>query len=156
MQYIRSCPSCNSELRFPIDRGTLIVKCPNCNYSFKVDPDNPETFHLGRFDYSLPSSKKNLFQKTIEEISDILYLPVFFIKTKLKIQKFDLKKAIPIILVVFVFLNFYRLCSNKSPNTEIRQMENFPPGQPIPNEKDEFPEEHHPKIDDSNPPEFEV
>ena len=156
MQYIRSCPSCNSELRFPIDKGTLIVKCPNCNYSFKVDPNDPGTFRMGRFDYSLSSSKKNILKKTIEKISDVLYLPVFFIGTKLGLPEIGVKKIIPILLFLFIFLNFYHLCSKPKTNPEIRQMENFPPSQTTPNEKDEFPEENKPKIDNPTPPEFEI
>ena len=140
MQYIRSCPSCDSELRFPIDKGTLIIKCPHCNNSFKIDPDDPSTFRLGRFDYSLPPSKKNQLKNITEKILDILYLPAYFLKNIFGGSGMGLKKIIPFLLILFIFLNFYRICSKREMNPEIRQMEKATPVQP-PTEKEDFPDE---------------
>lgn len=50
MNYIRPCPSCNVDLRFPLDRGILTVKCPNCNFRFEIDPDSSELFQIGHIE----------------------------------------------------------------------------------------------------------
>lgn len=156
MQYIRSCPSCSSELRFPIDRGTLIVKCPNCNHSFNFDPDDPSTFKYGRFDYSLPPSLKSGFKNTIEKIQDIFYLPIYLIKNNFKFPEFGIKKIIPVILIVFIFLNFYRICSqSETKKTKVQLEKNLQNNSP--HEEDEFPEDDKkPKIDPNIKPEYEI
>ncbi|MCC6275376.1 MAG: hypothetical protein IT569_05940 [Leptospiraceae bacterium] len=155
MYYIRSCPSCDSELRFPIDKGTLIIKCPSCNNSFKIDPDDPSTYNLGRFDYSLPPSRKNLFRTFAERLSDILYLPVYLLKNNSSISGAGIKKAIPFILVSFVLLNLYQLCSQPN-RKEIRRLEKLPPPVQSPQDNEEFPEDKKPQIDNSVKPEYEV
>jgi hypothetical protein len=50
MKYIRSCESCYREIRFPIDKGVLFITCPYCKHTFKINPDDPQTYQLGRFD----------------------------------------------------------------------------------------------------------
>ena len=56
MKYIRSCESCYREVRFPIDKGTLFITCPYCQHTFKINPDDPQTYKSGRFDLNNRSS----------------------------------------------------------------------------------------------------
>ena len=50
MNYIRSCIQCNAELRFPIDKGVIQVRCPACGTFFIVNPDDPKLYQTGKFD----------------------------------------------------------------------------------------------------------
>jgi phage FluMu protein Com len=52
VKYIRSCPNCSKLVRFPLNKGSLLVKCPYCQNAFPVDPDDPSLYHSGRFDLS--------------------------------------------------------------------------------------------------------
>jgi len=51
MYLIKTCPSCKTKLRFPIDKGTIKVKCP-CGYSFVANPDNSDMYKDASFDLS--------------------------------------------------------------------------------------------------------
>lgn len=51
MYLIKICPSCKAKLRFPIDKGTIKVKCP-CGYTFVADPDNTDMYKDATFDLS--------------------------------------------------------------------------------------------------------
>ncbi len=62
MYLIKSCPSCNRNLRFPIDRGKITVKC-TCSYNFIADPDNPELFNNAKFDLSEKKSENDILKK---------------------------------------------------------------------------------------------
>jgi hypothetical protein len=57
MRLIKDCPDCGKKLRFPIDRGTIKVKCP-CGFSFTVDPDNTEIYKSAKFDFDKKAKKK--------------------------------------------------------------------------------------------------
>lgn len=50
MYFIVPCPGCSSELRVPLDRGRLHVRCPVCDEEFYFDPDDPQSFQSGSFD----------------------------------------------------------------------------------------------------------
>lgn len=50
MRYIKRCENCLHEVRFPLDKGVLLVTCPYCKHTFKVDPDDIRTYADGRFD----------------------------------------------------------------------------------------------------------
>ncbi|MBE7411755.1 MAG: zinc-ribbon domain-containing protein [Leptospiraceae bacterium] len=154
MNYIRSCPSCDSELRFPIDKGTLTIKCPRCNHSFTIDPDDPLTYHLGRFEYSLPNSKKNSLKDFKEKVLDILYLPIYLLKNNFQFSKINIKKVIPTLLFVFVFLNIYQICSINTPKKEVHELKSKPDD--FPQGEEETPEEKSPEIDDRTKPEYET
>jgi len=52
MYLIKACPSCKMKLRFPIDKGTIRVKC-GCGYSFIANPDDPSLYEKARFDLSV-------------------------------------------------------------------------------------------------------
>ena len=49
MHLVKSCPSCGTKLRFPLDRGVIQVRC-SCGYSFKADPDDRALYLDGRID----------------------------------------------------------------------------------------------------------
>lgn len=49
MYLIKSCPSCNNKIRFPIDKGKIQVRC-SCGYFFIADPDNPQLYENAKFD----------------------------------------------------------------------------------------------------------
>ena len=61
MYYIKNCSFCDTKLRFPLDKGTINVKC-NCGHSFTADPDNPELYKDGKFDLlgSASQNKKSI------------------------------------------------------------------------------------------------
>lgn len=56
MHFVRTCPSCNQKLRFPIDKGKIRVTC-RCGYSFIADPDDPALYKQGYFDLSTQPGK---------------------------------------------------------------------------------------------------
>lgn len=49
IRLIKNCPKCGKQLRFPIDKGTIKVKCL-CGYSFTLDPDDTGIYKDARFD----------------------------------------------------------------------------------------------------------
>jgi len=49
IRLIKNCPQCGKQLRFPVDKGIIKVKCP-CGYSFVADPDNTGIYRDARFD----------------------------------------------------------------------------------------------------------
>ncbi len=77
MKLIRPCPNCKIELRFPIDKGTVKITCPNCKHEFLANPDNPELYLESKFDFK--NSKQNLAnQKLILTILFYLILALGF------------------------------------------------------------------------------
>jgi Zn-finger nucleic acid-binding protein len=88
MRYITPCPNCHTELRFPIDRGVLIVKCPVCSNSFQINPDLPEVFKSGRFEL-----KSNYTQNRKESFS-----------TKEFFEDFPIQKIVRYVLFFLAFL----------------------------------------------------
>jgi LSD1 subclass zinc finger protein len=59
MYLIKNCPSCQRPLRFPIDRGTIKVRC-KCGYDFTADPDDSRLYDNARFDVAYrKNTKKN-------------------------------------------------------------------------------------------------
>ncbi|TAL33916.1 MAG: hypothetical protein EPN93_12845 [Spirochaetes bacterium] len=49
MNLIKSCPACGRNLRFPIDKGTIRVRCV-CGESFVANPDDPALYKNATFD----------------------------------------------------------------------------------------------------------
>ena len=118
MNYIRSCENCKAELRFPVDRGAILVKCPRCGASFIMDPDNPDSFLHGKFE-TFDTDNTPL----TDLISDIIYLPVDFFKT-IGIHKIlTIKNFIKFFLFFVLFLYILRGCPAESPapETETKQ-----------------------------------
>ncbi|MEM7183508.1 MAG: hypothetical protein AAF518_21550 [Spirochaetota bacterium] len=95
MRYIYPCPQCNTELRFPLDRGTLVIKCPTCSHTFIVDPDNTELFEKGRFEFP---GKRLFHQKsTSANPKDTLSLGQ-------RLAGVDIKRVVTIVLFSVLFL----------------------------------------------------
>ena len=57
MYFIKNCPYCTKALRFPIDRGKILVRC-GCGHSFVADPDDPLLYRDGRFDLGAERAEK--------------------------------------------------------------------------------------------------
>lgn len=71
---IKDCPECGKQLRFPIDKGTIKVKCP-CGYVFTADPDNTNIYKNARFDLNnkRPPDKPPLKDKIMRGIWQYKY-----------------------------------------------------------------------------------
>jgi DNA-directed RNA polymerase subunit RPC12/RpoP len=143
LRYIKPCPECSVELRFPIDRGTLVVKCPNCGHQFWVDPSDPKTFSVGKFDYiskaSPVSPNKGTFLSTLEPFLGSIF--------NNRVTN-SIKKFIPVILFTLLFIHILRMFSPASSydpqekNIEKKLPKGHPPidTQPFPeNEKENVP-----------------
>lgn len=126
MKYIRSCSECGTELRFPLDRGILIVKCPRCNSSFVIDPDNPDTYKQGRFDY--PKDNPEPSQNSKNKFSSFLE------STFTTENSASIKKILPILLflllaihLVHLFFTSYNENPNQNKIKEKPPIHNHPP-----------------------------
>jgi len=97
VKYIRPCPICNTELRFPLDMGTLIITCPNCSHSFRMDPDDPKTYQTGTFDLS-PSKKQTKFP-----------IPLLSSLHSYLVSKKDIHFLIPLLLFLLLLLNLIKI-----------------------------------------------
>ena len=67
MYLIKVCPSCKTKLRFPIDKGTIRVKC-SCGFDFIADPDDTEMYNNASFDLSRTTfglKKLNSFRRAV-------------------------------------------------------------------------------------------
>ena len=51
MYLIKACPSCRTKLRFPIDKGTIRIRC-SCGNIFIVNPDDTAIYNNAVFDLS--------------------------------------------------------------------------------------------------------
>jgi hypothetical protein len=61
MNLIKSCPACGRNLRFPIDKGTIRVRCV-CGESFLADPDEPALYKNAKFDIAhVKNDRRGLF-----------------------------------------------------------------------------------------------
>ncbi|MCL1910731.1 MAG: hypothetical protein FWG13_00795 [Leptospirales bacterium] len=79
IRLIKNCPECGKQLRFPIDRGIIRVKCL-CGYSFTLDPDDTGIYKDARFDLSAnagrgaqPSRKPPLKERVMRGIWQYRY-----------------------------------------------------------------------------------
>lgn len=57
MKYINQCPECGRNLRFPLDKGKIKIRC-QCGYESIVDPDDTSLYKKGRFDVEPEGQKK--------------------------------------------------------------------------------------------------
>lgn len=111
MYLIKICPECKTKIRFPIDKGTIRVKC-TCGYSFIANPDDTGIYRDASFDLShtAPGLKKlSPLHQWIGDIRVKGLLPFIItgaLNLKYKIQNFRLlpgqeKKKI-ILTILFI------------------------------------------------------
>lgn len=121
MRYIKRCENCLHEVRFPLDKGILLVTCPYCKHTFHIDPDDVSTYQDGRFDLS--------FQPSLD-----------YAKISYSADKDKIKKAIVVFLFLLLFLNLYKSFggfSNQSYQPE-KQEEKTPPMESTPKEDEDL------------------
>lgn len=63
---IKNCPQCGKQLRFPIERGIIKVKCP-CGCAFIVNPDNTDIYRDARFDLNNKQPQRKPSLKPLKE-----------------------------------------------------------------------------------------
>ncbi len=113
MHIIKPCPSCGVKLRFPIDKGTVKVRC-RCGYSFVADPDNPVLYVDAVFDITHKKKKQThqLFtQFTLKTIIEKIYaywyvllnFPLMPTKDKIKII-FIITLIVSVIILILYYL----------------------------------------------------
>ena len=94
--------------------GILIITCPNCGYSFRMDPDDPKTYQSGVFDLTPP---KSTFTKSVPFVDQISFY--------LKSNK-DIRFIIPIFLFLVLLLNILKIYQNvpeiENPDKEIKEL----------------------------------
>ncbi|HNW27597.1 MAG TPA: hypothetical protein PKN50_03890 [Spirochaetota bacterium] len=110
MYLIKTCPTCKTRLRFPIDKGTIKVTC-NCGYSFIANPDNTDIYKDASFDLSHTTGtlkKMTPLRNAINSVQFDQIIPSLinkFLDLKYKIQNFRLlpdaeKKKILVVLLL--------------------------------------------------------
>jgi hypothetical protein len=110
MYLIKTCPTCKTRLRFPIDKGTIKVKC-NCGYSFIANPDDTGIYKDASFDLSHTKGtlkKMTPLRSAIDQMRFDQIIPALinkFLDVRYKIQNFRLlpdaeKKKIMLVLVL--------------------------------------------------------
>ncbi len=115
MRYIKRCENCFREVRFPLDKGVLLVTCPYCKYVFKVNPDDILTYSEGRFDLTPAPSTTHLYSK--------FYYPF---------QKESIQKVIVILLFSLLFLNLFKSFGGFSNQTNHKQhQQEYTPPHPL-------------------------
>ncbi len=70
MKYITPCPECGRNLRFPLDKGKIKIRC-TCGYGTIIDPDDTSLYKKGRFDVEPEKQHKNR-KKKIKKASPVL------------------------------------------------------------------------------------
>lgn len=135
MYLIKTCPACKTKLRFPIDKGTIRVKC-SCGYSFIADPDSTDIYDNASFDLSRSScdlKKMSPLRSAINNIKFDQFIPFMitrFLNIKYKILNFRLlpdaekKKFILAILFAFagiavIVITMYLLARTPGPDEKI-------------------------------------
>lgn len=123
MRYIKRCENCLHEVRFPLDKGVLLVTCPYCKYTFKVDPDDISTYIGGRFDLTPIHISQNLSSK---------YTPSLKTET--------IRTVIVFFLFFLLFLNLFKAFGGFSSQTNFKEnpYENIPPQQSEPQETEDL------------------
>jgi hypothetical protein len=109
MYLIKTCPSCKTRLRFPIDKGTIMVKCP-CGFSFVANPDDTDIYKEAAFDLSRSTcglKKMTPLKRAMDGIKLDQFIPVIInrsLNIKYKIQNFRLLPEAEKKKIIFAFL----------------------------------------------------
>lgn len=126
MFLIKTCSLCGRKLRFPIDKGRIMVRC-QCGNSFLADPDDPGLFRDSSFDLKAKNTKAKtgVFHIVSSRLKNFDYRKALdsFINTilgwKYRLQNFhllpanDKKKLIIQILLVLLLIGFVILVFSK-------------------------------------------
>ena len=113
MYVIKACPSCKKNLRFPINKGTINVKC-GCGYSFIANPDNTELYKNAKFDLSgkQTNTRKFKFHKAFIKNNRILpNIANSILNFKYKLQNFKLLPDKEKFKVIFILLSILIILS---------------------------------------------
>jgi hypothetical protein len=108
MYLIKACPLCKTKLRFPIDKGTIRIKC-SCGYDFIANPDNTAIYDNAVFDlsYSRCALKKmSRFTRAMEGIRLNQIVPALIttaFELKYKLQNFRLLPDVEKKKIILVF-----------------------------------------------------
>lgn len=84
MLYIKTCPECNRNIRFPLDKGKIKVKCA-CGYSFIADPDDKSLYRTGKFDLNKNNKRNHI---NLKQFPDSIIKKLF--NAKYTLQNFRL------------------------------------------------------------------
>jgi hypothetical protein len=109
MYLIKVCPECKTKIRFPIDKGTIRVKC-TCGYNFIANPDDTGIYRDASFDLShtTPGLKKMTpLRRWIGDIrvrGFVSFLITGALNLKYKIQNFSLLPDVEKKKIVLAFL----------------------------------------------------
>lgn len=109
MYLIKLCPECKTKIRFPIDKGTIRVKCA-CGYSFVANPDDTGIYRDASFDLShtTPGLKKMTpLRRWIGDIQVRGFVPFLItgaLNLKYKIQNFRLLPDVEKKKIILAFL----------------------------------------------------
>ncbi|HSV96000.1 MAG TPA: hypothetical protein VLM75_03590 [Spirochaetota bacterium] len=124
MFLIKTCPSCGKRLRFPIDKGTIRVRCA-CGHGFIADPDNPALYTNARFDVKHGKRGKGAASSRFRDFFGRMYIGkireaiiIGLLSIKYKLQNFRLLPvveqrritAIVVIILLAIVLLGYLLC----------------------------------------------
>jgi DNA-directed RNA polymerase subunit RPC12/RpoP len=65
MRIVSKCPVCSRKMRFPINKGKLLIRCPHCGNQFVFDPDIRRMWKqlMYRLKNSFGLIRKRLFNK---------------------------------------------------------------------------------------------
>lgn len=75
MYYIKTCPSCGSKIRFPLNKGKIRVNC-QCGHSFIADPDDKSLYKNGSFDLSENPGKAKSSNSFFNRLASLKKTPV--------------------------------------------------------------------------------
>lgn len=114
MHIIKPCPACGIKLRFPIDTGTVKVRC-RCGYSFLANPDDPRLYGDATFDLALNKMPKKTL--TIDSIKKLIIEKMYsywytignfkLLPTKDKIRVIVIILAIVLLSLVILYYLFF-------------------------------------------------
>jgi hypothetical protein len=149
LNYLKNCPNCSTTLRFPASQGTVLVRCPVCSHRFQFNATLDTEFtseekEIPAFQFN-PSK-----QEYLNLLTDLLYAPIDFFKTKFQIRKAIRndserswkKPKLLIELLLFIILLLYLVrgfrtnntpppVSNETPSLDAQSEEQEPPTPPV-------------------------
>lgn len=95
MYLIKTCPTCKTKIRFPLDKGIIRVTCA-CGYSFIANPDNTDIYRDASFDLRNAKYGSDMMDSLKKAFTGITVVSMkaaiinSFLNAKYKIQNFRL------------------------------------------------------------------